>query len=326
MEATVEAAYSWAEIAAFAVIVVAALWIDLRAHRDNHVISLKDAAMWSVFWVALGLSFAVYVGLYHGLDDSIRYLTGYVLEKSLAVDNLFVFLAIFASFGVRDEYQHRVLYYGIIGAIFLRLLFIALGTELIFRLGAWALTAFGLFVMWSAFKLWQESRRPKEETIDYSKHWAVRAVRRFLPVSETMDGGRFFTRQNGRLMVTPLFLCLVAVEVADVMFAFDSVPAIIAVTQKPFLIYTSNIFAILGLRSLYFILAAAARGLAHLDKAIIAILFYIGLKMLVQAALGFHIPPLISLSIVLSLLAAGVAASLAFPGPAKHGNNKDGEA
>ena len=312
--------YSWAEIAAFAFIVITALYIDLRAHRDNQAITLKNAATWSVFWVALGLSFALYVGLVHSPEDSLLYLTGYVLEKSLAVDNLFVFLAIFSSFAVRDEYQHRVLYYGIIGAIFLRLLFIAVGTSLIAWLGAWALTAFGLFVMWSAFKLWQENRKPKEEIVDYSKHWAVRAVRRFLPVSETMDNGRFFTRQNGRLLVTPLFLCLVVVEVADVMFAFDSVPAIIAVTQKPFLIYTSNIFAILGLRSLYFVLAAAARRLAHLDKAIIAILFYIGLKMLTQAILGYHIPPLASLSIVLGLLAVGVAASLIFPGP------KEGEA
>jgi len=308
--------YSWAEIAAFIVIVFAALWIDLRAHREHQAVSLKNAVLWSAAWVALGLGFAGWVGFRHGLDDSLLYLTGYVLEKSLSVDNLFVFLAIFSSFAVRDEYQHRVLHYGILGAVILRLLFVAAGVSFLAWFGPWALTAFGLFVLWSAFKLWQESRKPKEELVDYSGHWSVRAVRRWLPVSETMDGARFFTRQNGRLLVTPLFLCLVTVEVADVMFAFDSVPAVIAVTEKPFLIYTSNIFAILGLRSLYFVLAAAARLLVHLDKAIIAVLGFIGLKMLIQAAFGFHIPPLVSLSVVLALLAAGVAGSLIFPAEA----------
>ena len=316
--------YSWGEAVVFAAIVAAALWIDLRVHREDRAVSLKSAVLWSMLWVSLGLGFAALVGLRHGLGDSLLYLTGYVLEKSLSVDNLFVFLAIFSSFAVRDEYQHRVLYYGVLGAVVLRFLFVAAGASLLFWLGPWALTAFGLFVLWSAFKLWQESRRPKEEVVDYSRHWAVRAVRRWLPVSEALDGHRFFTRKNGRLMVTPLFLCLVVVEVADVMFAFDSVPAIIAVTEKPFLIYTSNIFAILGLRSLYFVLAAAARRLAHLDKAIIAILFYIGLKMLTQAALGFHIPPLVSLLIVLILLAAGVAGSFIFPGPARPGGGDTG--
>jgi tellurite resistance protein TerC len=221
---------------------------------------------------------------------------------------------------VRDEYQHRVLHYGIIGALVLRLLFVAAGTSLLLWLGPWALTGFGLFVLWSAFKLWRESRRPKEETVDYSRHWSVRAVRRWLPVSDTMDGPRFFTRRNGRLMVTPLFLCLATVEVADVMFAFDSVPAIIAVTEKPFLIYTSNIFAILGLRSLYFVLAAAVRRLSRLNMAIIAILAFIGLKMLLQAVLGLHLHPLVSLSTVMFLLAAGVAGSLIFPGEADPGD------
>jgi tellurite resistance protein TerC len=315
--------YSWLEIAVFAAIVVAVLWIDLRVHQESRAVPLKDALLWSAIWVALGLSFAGWVGLTHGPGDALLYLTGYVLEKSLSVDNLFVFIAIFSSFAVKDEYQHRVLYYGVIGAVILRLMFVAAGTTLLAWLGAWAMAAFGLFVLWSAYKMWRALRRPEEEIVDYSTHWAVRAVRRWLPVAETMDGHRFFTRRNGRLLVTPLFLCLVTVEVADVMFAFDSVPAIIAITEKPFLIYTSNIFAILGLRSLYFVLAAAARLLTHLSLAVIALLAYIGLKMLAQAALGLHIPPLVSLAIVLGLLAAGVAASLIFPGPA--GTENKGE-
>jgi tellurite resistance protein TerC len=309
--------YSITEIIVFIVIVVAALWIDLRVHRDNQAISLKNAAVWSAIWVALGLSFAGYVGLGHGANDAFLYLTGYVLEKSLAVDNLFVFVAIFSSFSVRDEFQHRVLYYGIIGAIVFRLIFIAVGVSFLAWFGPLAMTAFGLIVLWSAYKLLQENRKPKKEIVDYSKHWAVRAVRRWIPVSETMDGHRFFTRKSGRLMATPLFLCLIVIEIADIVFAFDSVPAIIAVTQKPFLIYTSNIFAILGLRSLYFVLAAATRRLIHLDKAIIAILAFIGLKMLFQAATGAHFPPTVSLLTVLTLLTAGVVGSFMLSGAAE---------
>ncbi|MDR3038933.1 MAG: TerC/Alx family metal homeostasis membrane protein [Candidatus Adiutrix sp.] len=305
--------YSVFEAAIFAAVVAAALLADLFAHKRDQAVSLKNAALWSAVWVALGLGFAVFVGFSHGPDDSFLYLTGYLLEKSLSVDNLFVFMAIFASFSVRDEYQHRVLYYGIIGALLLRLVFVAAGASLLAWFGPWALTAFGLFVLWSAFKMWQESRQPRAEAVDYANHWAVRATRRFLPVSAALDGHNFFTRSGGRLLVTPLFLCLVAVEMADVMFAFDSVPAILAVTQKTFLVYTSNIFAILGLRSLYFLLAAAARRLAHLEKAVIAILAFIGLKMLAQVTLDIHLSPQVSLLVVLGLLAAGGAASLLRP-------------
>ncbi|MDL2260515.1 TerC family protein [Deltaproteobacteria bacterium OttesenSCG-928-K17] len=309
--------YSWAELSVFCVIVVAALLIDLFAHKKDEAISMKNAALWSLFWVALGLGFAVYVGYTHGKDQSYLYLAGYLLEKSLSVDNLFVFMAIFSSFAVKDEYQHRVLYYGILGALALRLLFVAAGASLLAVFDRWALTAFGLFVLWSAWKMWQESRKPEHDIVDYTHHWAVRAARRFMPVSNTLDGHNFFTRIDGRRCMTPLFLCLITVEMADVMFAFDSVPAIIAVTQEPFLVYTSNIFAILGLRSMYFLLAAAKRYLAHLEKAVIAILAFIGLKMLVQVFGGFHISPMHSLGVVAGLLAAGVIASFVFPGEAK---------
>jgi len=161
--------------------------------------------------------------------------------------------------------------------------------------------------------MWQESRKPEREIVDYTHHWAVAAVRRFMPVSPRLDGHNFFTRLDGRWHLTPLFLCLVTVEMADVMFAFDSVPAIIAITQEPFLVYTSNIFAILGLRSMYFLLAAAKRYLVHLEKAVIAILAYIGVKMLVQVFADFHLPPMYSLGIVLGLLLIGVVASFLFP-------------
>lgn len=306
-------AYSWIELAIFCVIVVVALLVDLLAHKGDEAVSLKNAAAWSVVWVTLGLGFAVYVGYNHGSEHSYLYLAGYLLEKSLSVDNLFVFMAIFSSFSVKDEYQHRVLYYGIIGALILRLLFVAAGASLLALFDKWALTFFGLFVLWSAWKMWQESKKPDDEIVDYSQHWAVSLAGKIMPVSRQLDGHNFFTKIDGRRHITPLFLCLVTVEMADVMFAFDSVPAIIAITQEPFLVYTSNIFAILGLRSMYFLLAAAKRYLCHLEKSVIAILAFIGVKMLVQVTAGFHIKPMYSLAVVIGLLVLGIIGSLVFP-------------
>ena len=317
--------YSWIELSVFCVIVVVALLVDLFAHKQDQAISMKNAAIWSVVWVTLGLGFGAYVGLTHGWEQSSLYLAGYLLEKSLSVDNLFVFMAIFSSFAVKDEYQHRVLYYGIIGALILRLVFVAAGTSLLALFNTWAMIAFGLFVLWSSWKMWQESRKPDREIVDYTHHWAVGTARRFMPVSNVLHGHDFFAKIDGRWHMTPLFLCLVTVEMADVMFAFDSVPAIIAITQEPFLVYTSNIFAILGLRSMYFLLAAARRYLAHLEKAVIAILAFIGLKMLVQVVSGFHIEPLYSLAVVLGLLLAGIVGSLLFPGPDRKKDSRQGE-
>ncbi len=317
--------YSWAEVAVFGLIVLAALVVDLLAHKRDEAISVKNAALWSMVWISLGLGFAVYVGLSHGADDSYLYLTGYLLEKSLSVDNLFVFMAIFSSFAVRDAYQHRVLYYGIIGALILRLIFVAAGASLLALFNKWALLAFGLFVLFSAWKMWQESRKEEHEIEDYTHHWAVGLAKRFMPVSTTLDGHNFFTKINDRWHMTPLFLCLVTVEMADVMFAFDSVPAIIAVTEDPFLVYTSNIFAILGLRSLYFLLAAAKRYLRHLEKAVIVILAFIGVKMLAQVITGFHITPMYSLAVVLGLLVLGIVFSVRFSNTSKDGGSKTGD-
>ncbi len=306
-------AYSLWEVGIFAAVVVVALLVDLFAHKKNEAISFKSALAWSIFWVALGLGFAVYVGVTHGPDQSYLYLAGYLLEKSLSVDNLFVFMAIFASFAIKDEFQHRVLYYGIVGALILRLVFVAAGVALLQKLGPIALVLFGLFVLWSAWKMWQESRKPEREIVDYTDHFAVKWTRKIMPVTKNLDGEKFFTKLDGRWHLTPLFLCLILIELADVVFAFDSVPAIIAVTQEPFLVYTSNIFAILGLRSMYFLLAAAKRYLIHLEKAVIVILAFIGVKMLVAAGFGFHLNPTYSLIVVLGVLSMGVLASIIFP-------------
>jgi tellurite resistance protein TerC len=305
--------YSIGEMLGFAAIVFAALIVDLYAHKADKPISMRDAALWSVFWILLSLGFALYVGETHGRDQGALFLAGYLLEKSLSVDNLFVFMAIFASFSIRDEFQHRVLYYGIIGALVLRVIFVAIGTSLLL-FGTAALVGFGLFVLWSAWKMWTQSRLEHEEIVDYSRHWSVRLATKCFPVHPRIDNHNFFTRQDGTLRCTPLVLCLVVIEIADVMFAFDSVPAVIAVTREPFLVYTSNIFAILGLRSLYFLLAAARRFLEHLEKAVIAILAFIGIKMLLDAFGILHIDPMLSLAVVGGLLALGVIASVALPG------------
>jgi len=239
-----------------------------------------------------------------------------LVEKSLSVDNLFVFMAIFAAFGIvgtKEVYQHRVLYFGILGALVMRFLFIGVGTSLML-VGQWVLALFGIIVLWSAWQMYQQMGQDADEIEDYSNHWSVRVVRRILPVHPRLAGHNFFTRQDAKLCVTPLLLCLVCLEVSDVLFAFDSVPAVIAITQKPFLIYTSNIFAILGLRSMYFFLSAAKRHLSHLEGWIIVILCFIGLK-LFAGVFEFHIPTDWSLYFIMGCLGMGVLHSVLFPAP-----------
>lgn len=315
-------AYTIWHFLAFMAIVVICLWVDLHAHKADQPISMRNALLWSIFWIALACAFGVYVGVTHGIGHASLYFSGYLLEKSLSVDNLFVIMAIFSSFSIKDQFQHRVLYYGIVGALVLRMVFVAAGNSLVQMFGPYALAAFGLFVLWSAWKMWQHMRAPQEEVQDYSAHWAVRFTQRVVPVAHHLHGHDFFVKEpahadqpGGKLVwkATPLLLCLVVVEISDVMFAFDSIPAIIAITQDPFLVYTSNIFAILGLRSLYFLMAAAKRYLVHLEKAVIAILAFIGVKMLLSVAGLAHLSPLVSLAVVMGLLAAGIVASLVFP-------------
>ncbi|MDR2050541.1 MAG: TerC/Alx family metal homeostasis membrane protein [Deltaproteobacteria bacterium] len=306
--------YSLYSVLLFGIMVAACLILDLKAHKADNVITAKSAGLWTVFWVVLSLAFGCYILFSHGTQDFSLFIAGYLLEKSLSVDNLFVIMALFSSFSIPDKYQHRVLYYGIIGAIVLRLLFVALGSSLLLLFGSYALAAFGLFVLWSAYKMWKAMRGKDKELEDYSRHWSVNLARRLLPVHPHLEGHDFFVKSREKWAVTPLFLCLAAIEIVDIMFAFDSVPAIIAITEKPFLVFTSNIFAVLGLRSMYFFLAAAKRCLVHLEKAVIGILVYIGLKMLAQVAFDLHLSPLLSLVTVISLLALGVLASLVFPG------------
>lgn len=305
--------YTLMQVLFFFVIVVLALLVDLFAHKKDEAISVKSAALWTAFWIALAFCFAAYIWYTHGYVDASLFTAGYLLEKSLSVDNLFVIMAIFGNFAVQDKYQHRVLYYGILGALIFRFIFIAAGTGLIALFGPWALGGFGLFVLWSAWKMWENMRAGDHEIEDYSQHWSVLSIKKIIPVYPQLDGHDFFTRKGGKLAATPLFLCLIAIELADVMFAFDSVPAIMSITQEPFLVYTSNIFAILGLRSMYFLLAAAKRYLCHLEKAVIAILAFIGIKMLLMVGADFHMHPMASLGVVLGFLSLGILASLVYP-------------
>lgn len=317
--------YSSTEFIGFLVVIAVFLWVDLHAHKKDEPITLRNAAIWSLVWIALAVVFGVYVGMTHGINDASLYFSGYLLEKSLSVDNLFVMMAIFNSFSIRGNYQHRVLYYGILGALALRMAFVAAGNTLVEMFGPYALAAFGLFVLWSAWKMWQHMNKPEEDMEDYSNHFSVRFTRRFIPVSPSLHGHDFFVKEPAMpggapaWKATPLFLCLVVVELCDVMFAFDSIPAIIAITQDPFLVYTSNIFAILGLRSLYFLMAAASRMLVHLEKAVIIILAYIGIKMLLGVSGLIHIPPMVSLAVVSGLLVGGVAASFIWPAGTEDG-------
>lgn len=330
--------YSTTSIIIFSIVVLLCLAIDLYAHKQDHDVSVRSAVMWTIFWVIVSLAFGGYVYFSHGAEDAQAYLSGYLLEKTLSVDNLFVLMAIFASFGIPNKYQHRVLYYGILGALVLRLIFVGLGAAFVSHFGDTALTIFGIFIIWTAFKMMQAAglwaliyswftRQPvqkvEEEEIDFTKHWSIRFFRYLFPVAPHLDGHKFFVKRTDissdthkkyiGWAATPLFLCLITVEFADVMFAFDSVPAVIGVTKEPFLVYTSNIFAILGMRSMYFCLAAAKQALVHLEKAVIGILMYIGLKMLVGVFGEIHVSATTSLCVVLGFLTAGVLASLVFP-------------
>ena len=289
------------EVLVFFGLVAFCLWLDLHFHRNDKPVSARDAAMWTTGWVSLAMLFAGYIGFTEGADKAQLFLAGYLLEESLSVDNLFVMMAIFGSFSIRDNMQHRVLYYGILGAMVMRLIFVAAGTSLVAAFGPYALAGFGLFVLWTAWKMWQAMHSEKEEIVDYSSHWAVRWTQKFIPVYTHLHGHDFFVRTDangtpveapkkhveggtvklaekpvGKVIwrATPLFLCLVVIEISDIMFAFDSVPAVLAITPDPFIVYTSNIFAILGLRSMFFLLAAAKRYLRHLEKSVIAILAF----------------------------------------------------
>ena len=288
----------------FNVFVLAMLALDLGVfHRTAHVVSLREAAAWSAVWVVLALVFNLGVWRLMGPEKGVEFLTGYLIEKSLSVDNIFVFALIFSYFVVPEQYQHRVLFWGILGALVMRAAFIAAGAALIANFH-WVIYVFGAFLVLTGIKM----ALAPEKGLQPESNPVVRLVRRLVPVTERYHGQRFFVREAGLLRATPLFLVLVLVEATDLVFAVDSIPAIFAITTDPFIVYTSNVFAIMGLRSLYFLLGGVMSKFEYLKLGLAAILVFVGGKMTLVDV--YEISSVASLAVVASILTVAVAASL----------------
>ena len=288
----------------FIVFVLAMLALDLGVfHRKTHQVSVKEALVWSGVWISLALVFNLGIWWLFGSTPAVQFLTGYLIEKSLSVDNIFVFVVIFSALRIPAIYQHRVLYWGILSALVLRAGMIFAGVAMLHRFH-WLIYVFGAFLILTGVKLFVQ--RNKEENPQDGV--VMKLARRLIPSTDKMESDHFFTKENGRRLATPLFMALVLVELTDVLFALDSIPAIFAVTTDPFLVFTSNIFAILGLRSLFFVLAGAVEKFAYLKVGLSAVLVYVGAKM---ALVDFvKIPPALSLGVIALLLGASIVASL----------------
>jgi len=304
--------YPWL---AFAVLVVVLLALDLLVfHRHDHKPTLRESVGFTIFWIALGLAFNVFIWWWAGPHAGMKYLTGYLIEKALSMDNIFVFVVIFRFFNVPLMYQYRVLFWGILGAVVMRLAFILGGIELFHRFEVVA-PIFGGFLVWTAYKL--ALHQPAAD-VHPEKNIVMRIARRFFRVTRGdhhQYGSDFFARENGHLCITPMLLVLLVIESTDVVFAVDSVPAIIGITSDRFIAFTSNVFAILGLRALYFLLAGAVEMFCYLHYGLAAILGFVGLKMIaewwIEHEKGTHLVPIwVSLLVIVVLLAASIAASL----------------
>ena len=338
-------------VAVFVVLSVGAIAIDLFAHKDEKPLTLKSAALWSLFWVFVSIMFGVYLWIHHDAETASLFFTGYALEKVLSVDNLFLIMAVFASFKIPENLRHRVLYWGIIGAIVFRMIFVAIGTGLL-ALGAYVELIFAAIIAFAAIMMLKSGDEDSHENVDYSEHFAYKLVHKFFPVFPRLYGHNFFLNaeelakareqypdvhlelagedvkhpedshpqpmKKGTLVATPLFLCLAVIELSDVMFAFDSVPAVIAASKEPLIVYSAMMFAILGLRTMYFVLEALKGYLVHLEKAVVFLLFFIAFKLALAASNhlfhhGWEISPNASLLVVLIVLTIGVLASFLLP-------------
>jgi tellurite resistance protein TerC len=288
----------------FNALVLVMLAVDLGIfHRKAHVVSMREAATWTVVWLVLSLTFCAWIWHTAGDEAALEFLTGYLVEKSLAVDNIFVFVLIFGFFSVPQLYQHRVLFWGILGALLMRGAFIAAGAYVLER-WSWVIYIFGALLVITGIRMLAK----REEEPDLAENRVVRFAQRVLPLTSKYHGQRFMVRENGRLMVTPLLLVLLLVEVSDLIFAIDSIPAIFAITRDPFIVYTSNVFAILGLRSMYFLLANVVHRFVYLKIGLAFVLVFIGTKMLI--AEWYHIPTTASLAVVALLIGGSITASL----------------
>lgn len=299
--------------AIFAAVVIVLLAIDLLvAHRETHAVSLREAAIWSAIWIGVSVLFGIFVPQFHQSAEgssSLLYFTGYLIEKSLSVDNVFLFVVIFGTLSVPKELQHRVLFYGVVGAIVMRTVLIFTGAALIERF-EWILYVFGAFLLYAAWRTYAD--RHGHPDVTDSK--LIARVRRIIPTTDRYEGEKFFVKRDGKRYATPLFIVLILVEFTDLVFAMDSIPAIFAITRDPFIVLTSNIFAILGLRALYFLLAGVADKLRYLKVGLAVILAYVGVKLLTAHVEGiWHPSPLQSLAIIGTILGVVVVASLLNP-------------
>jgi tellurite resistance protein TerC len=285
-------------------LIVAMLVVDLVAHRRAHVIGVREAAAWSAVWVVIGVAFGGLVWWLYGAEPGQQYFAGYLIEKSLAVDNVFVWAIIFTYFAVPREYQHRVLFLGVLGALVFRGAFIAVGAVLIAS-ASWILYVFAAFLLYTGYRM----IRQRNEHLDPEASRALRLFRRYVPMTDAYVGQRFLVRKGGALLATPLLAVLVLVEATDIVFAVDSIPAIFAVTDEPFLVFTANAFAILGLRAMYFLLADLIHRFVYLKLGLAVVLMWVGLKMLLKVDL-FYVPTAVSLAVITVILAVSVAASL----------------
>ncbi len=295
---------------AFAAVVFVLLALDLVVfHRHSHSPTLIESAGWTAFWCGVALAFNGLVWWWRGSEAGIQFLTGYLMEKSLSMDNIFVFAVVFGVFRVPLQYQYRVLFWGILGAIVMRLTFVLAGTSLIHAFD-WVLSVFGFFLIYTAVKL----VRRQDNEVDPEKNPLLRLARRYLPVTREDHGQKFLAREAGQWCITPLFLVLLVIESTDVVFAVDSVPAVFGITQDPFIVFTSNIFAILGLRALYFLLAGVIDTFRYLPYGLAGVLGFVGAKMVAEywiAPPGEHlVSPTVSLAIIALVLSSSVVASL----------------
>ncbi|MFI8090638.1 TerC family protein [Streptomyces sp. NPDC086080] len=302
----------------FGVIVLVSLAVDLLAHRTAHVIGFREAAAWSALWIGLAIAFGGVVFLVVGTDAGVEYTTAWLLEKSLSVDNLFVFALIFGYFKVPRAYQHRVLFLGVLGALVFRGIFLAAGVAVVNRFTA-VLFVFAAILFYSTYKI----LKGEDESFDPGKSFAVRLLRKVVPVRDDYAGPHFFVKEAGRRVATPLLAVVAAIEAADLVFAVDSVPAVLAVSSDVFIVYTSNAFAILGLRALYFMLAGLLDRFHYLSVGLALILGFIGVKLVLQASHETistavpEIPSLVSLAVIVVVLAVSITFSMLRPPPQK---------
>lgn len=289
----------------FHILIFTILAIDLGIfNRKEHKVPVKEAITWSAVWITIALLFDLFIYFEFGKDKALEFLTGYVIEYSLSVDNIFVFILIFTYFAVPEKYQHKVLFWGILGAIVMRGIFIFAGVALINRFH-WIILIFGGFLVFTGFKMLVQ----KDAQVDPERNPVVKFFRKFLPVSDELHGSKLFIRKNRRTFATPLFLVLLIIESSDLIFAVDSIPAVLAISKETFIVYTSNIFAILGLRSLYFAVAGIMGYFRFLKVGLAMVLSFVGLKML-ASYFSFEIPILLSLTVIISILFFSILASI----------------